>query len=220
MLQNSIVINGGPEDDDIFGFDRDVSFSDVCVEGGAHAGDGNVCADPKLTAPDSDGNVNQTAASPTINKGDTSLVDGDLTTDYAGDARVISGKVDMGADEYKAAAVKPPPPVVTQPTPPVPAAGGVQGVQQRSCKSRRSFKIRIRVPKGKKALSAVVRVNNKKVKVVRGKRLKAAVRLKGLPKGKFTVKITVRLANGKKITGTRKYHTCIPKLPGDGPPKV
>ena len=82
------------------------------------------------------------------------------------------------------------------------------------------FKIRIRVPKGKKARSATVRVNNKKVKVVRGKRLRAPVRLRGLPKGKFTVKITVRLTNGKKITGKRTYHTCIPKLPGDGPPKV
>ena len=34
------------------------------------------------------------------------------------------------------------------------------------------------------------------------------------------VRITVRLTNGKKITGKRIYNTCIPKLPGDGPPKV
>ena len=76
------------------------------------------------------------------------------------------------------------------------------------------------MPKGKHARSAVVRVNNKKVTVVRGKRLRAPVRLRGLPKGKFTVKITVRLTNGKQITGKRTYHTCIPKLPGDGPPRV
>ena len=220
VLQNSIVINGGSEDDDIFGFDRDITSSDVCVKGLPPIGEGNICADPKLTAPDSDGNVDQTSTSPTIDAGDNTLVDGDLTGDYKTDARVLNGKVDMGADEYKPAAVKPPPPVVTQPTPPAPAAGGVQGVQQRSCASKRVFKIRIRVPKGKKALSAVVRVNNKKVRVVRGKRLKAAVRLRGLPKGRFTVKITVRLANGKKITGKRVYHTCIPRLPGDGPPKV
>ena len=74
VVQNSIVINGGPEDDDIFGFDdtsRDVSFSDVCVEGPAHAGSGNLCADPLLTQPDSDGNVDQASGSPTINKGTT-----------------------------------------------------------------------------------------------------------------------------------------------------
>ena len=87
-------------------------------------------------------------------------------------------------------------------------------MQQRSCASKRVFKIRIRVPKGKKALSAVVRVNNKKVKVVRGKRLKAAVRLRGLPKGRFTVKITVRLANGKKITGKRDVPHVHPEAAG------
>ena len=78
------------------------------------------------------------------------------------------------------------------------------------------FRIRIRVPKGKKAVSAVVRVNGKKVKVVRGKRLRAAVRLRGLPKGRFSVRITVRLANGKRITGVRRYHTCIPSSRATG----
>ena len=39
-------------------------------------------------------------------------------------------------------------------------------------------------------------------------------------KGKFKVRITIRLTNGKKVSGVRTYHTCIPKLPGDGPPKV
>ncbi len=125
----------------------------------------------------------------------------------------------MGADEYKPAPVTPVTPAAPQ-QPAAPAAGGVAGAKERSCVSRRVFRIRIRVPKGKKAVSAVVRVNGKKVKVVRGKRLRAAVRLRGLPKGRFSVRITVRLANGKRITGVRRYHTCIPRLPGDGPPKV
>jgi hypothetical protein len=38
---------------------------------------------------------------------------------------------------------------------------------------------------------------------------------------RFSIRIRVpQLTNGKKITGKRTYHTCIPKLPGDGPPKV
>ena len=119
---------------------------------------------------------------------------------------------------------RPPPVAPVTPAAPrqpaAPAAGGVAGAKQRSCVSRRAFRIRIRVPKGQKALSATVRVNGKKVKVVRGKRLRAGVRLRGLPKGRFSVRITVRLANGKSVTGVRRYHTCIPKLPGDGPPKV
>jgi hypothetical protein len=220
-LHNSIVFgneNGAGED--VAGFlDRDVRSSDTCVEGAAHPGDGNVCVAPQLTAPDDDGDVDQTAGSPTIDAGDSALVDGDLASDYAGDGRVVGGKVDIGADEYVAPTTEPETPA--QPQPPAPApAGAVQGVQQRSCVSRRSFRIRIRVPRGKKAISATVRVNGKKVRVVRGKRLRAAVRLRGLPKGRFSIRITVRLANGKRITGVRRYHTCIPKRPGDGPPKV
>ncbi len=86
--------------------------------------------------------------------------------------------------------------------------------------SRRAFRIRIRVPHGKTAVSATVRVNGKQVKVVRGRRLRAPVVLRGLPKGKVTVRITIRLKGGKRVTGTRRYNTCIPRLPGDGPPPV
>lgn len=248
ILQNSIVYdNTGAtdlpqfeSDGEIDGFafytdggeqvERDVRSSDACVEGEPHPdGDGsdpnsNICADPQTAGASTDENVDQVAGSPTVDAGDNSLVDADLTRDYAGDGRVLDGdadgtaRVDMGADEYK--------PVTAEPTPtPTPAAqpapqGAVQGQTQRSCVSRRSFRIRIRVPRGKKARSATVRVNNRKVRVVRGKRLRAPVVLRGLPKGRVTVRITVRLTNGKKITGKRVYHTCIPKLPGDGPPRV
>lgn len=237
MLDNSIVfgntgasdIKGNAFDGEVNGFidARTVRSSDVCVEGAAHPdGDpnSNVCVDPKLTGSPTDESVDQTAVSPTIDAGDNSLVAGDLSKDYAGDGRKLGAQVDMGADEYKPPIVEPEPtptptPTAQTPAPPAPQ-GAVQGQTQRSCNSKRVFRIRIRVPHGKKARSAVVRVNNKRVKVVRGKRLLAPVRLRGLPKGKFIVKITVRLTNGKMITGKRTYHTCIPKLPGDGPPRV
>ncbi len=89
---------------------------------------------------------------------------------------------------------------------PVTAAGG-----KRVCVSRRSFRIRLRIPRHAKALSATVRVNGKKVQVVRGKRLRAPVNLKGLPKGRFKVDISVRLRGGKVLTGQRAYRTCTPK---------
>jgi hypothetical protein len=226
QLYNSIVYGNTGSDDEIGGFAdaaRDIRASDVC-DGTAPAADGdgaapnsNLCADPRLVATGGDeSRVDQPAGGPTIDNGDSSLVDRDLARDYAGDARIAGARVDMGADEAKAAAPSPAPAAEQ----PAPAAGGVAGAKQRSCTSRRAFRIRIRVPHGKKALSAVVRVNGKRVKVVRGKRLRAPVRLKGLPKGTFKVKITLRLANGRKLTGTRTYHTCIPKLPGDGPPKL
>ena len=234
VVENSIVFDNTGAAEEIFGFgQRDVRSTDTCEEGDVPHPDGdgaapnsNVCVAPALAGDKGDENVDQTSESPTIDAGDNALVDTDLTEDYAGDGRVLDGDgngtatVDMGADEYKPVTPEPTPeetvPPATQPAP----QGAVQGQTQRSCKSKRVFRIRIRVPRGKKARSATVRVNNKKVKVVRGKRLRAPVRLRGLPKGRFTVRITVRLTNGKKITGKRVYNTCIPRLPGDGPPKV
>lgn len=212
------------------GDELDVRATDACIAGDSgpvpYPGDsGNICSDPKLTVT-AGGGVDQTAASPTLDAGTDSLVPDDLSKDYAGDGRILDAdgangaRVDMGADEYVTPTPTPEPgPTPTQPSAPAPA-GAVLGTQQRSCASKRSFRIRIRVPHGKKALSAVVRVNGKRVKVVRGKRLRAPVRLRGLPKGTFKVKITLRLRGGKRLSGTRTYHTCRPHLPGNGPPPV
>lgn len=89
---------------------------------------------------------------------------------------------------------------------PVTAAGGT-----RVCASRRSFRIRLRVPRHAKALRASVLVNGRRVKVLRGKRLRAPVDLRGLPKGRFTVEIHVRLRDGRLLSGKRVYHTCTRK---------
>jgi hypothetical protein len=86
--------------------------------------------------------------------------------------------------------------------------------------SRRRFRIRLRIPKGLDVVSAEVRVNNKRVKVVKGKRLTAPVDLRGLPKGRFTVKIIIKLADGRKIQGSRKYRTCARKRAGKHAPPV
>jgi len=81
----------------------------------------------------------------------------------------------------------------------------------RRCVSRRNFRIRLRQPAGVVIVEAVVSVNGKRVKVVRGKRLTAPVDLRGLPKGRFTVQITIRTKAGQSITGTRRYRTCAPR---------
>ncbi len=51
-------------------------------------------------------------------------------------------------------------------------------------------------------------VNGKRTKVMRGVRDTATVDLRGLPKGRFKVRITVTLADGRKVSSTRKYRTC------------
>ena len=81
----------------------------------------------------------------------------------------------------------------------------------RRCVSRRKFRIRLRHPRGARVLSAVVRVNGKRVATRRGARITAPVNLRGLPKGRFTVRITVKLADGRTVSGTRRYRTCTPK---------
>ena len=81
----------------------------------------------------------------------------------------------------------------------------------RRCVSRRNFRIRLRVPRGITLASATVTVDGKRVRVVRGARLRAPVDLRGLPKGRFSVKIDLVTSTGARITGTRRYRTCAPK---------
>jgi len=90
----------------------------------------------------------------------------------------------------------------------------------KACLSRRSFTIRLRIPSGVTVTSATVLVNGRSVAVRRGARLRAPVNLIGLPKGRFTVKIAVRLGGGKTISGTRSYRTCAAKRKGGATPHV
>jgi hypothetical protein len=60
-----------------------------------------------------------------------------------------------------------------------------------------------------------VYVNGHPVDVTRGRRISAPVDLSGLPKGLYTVRISVLTTSGRQITGTRSYHTCAARpLPG------
>src|SRR3954447_9871928 len=114
------------------------------------------------------------------------------------------------------------PPAPTAPAPvvaqPVAAASANPLPPATSCVSRRSFRIRLRIPRGDVATSATVKVNGKQVKVVKGSRVRAPIALRGLPKGKATVSIVVKVAGrGKPLTGTRVYHTCTAKRTGSVP---
>jgi hypothetical protein len=84
----------------------------------------------------------------------------------------------------------------------------------RTCASRRSFTIRLRVPRGVTAAQARVLVNGRPVKVIKSTRLKAPVNLVGLPKGRFSVTIELQTADGQILRGTRRYRTCTKKAAG------
>ena len=114
-----------------------------------------------------------------------------------------------------------PPVVASQPPPKIPAGktepAKINASQlislpsAKACVSRRNFKVRLRAPSGVTIASAAVFVNGRRVDVIKGRRLKAAVNLTGLPKGRFAVKITVTTATGRKVSDIRRYRTCSPK---------
>jgi hypothetical protein len=54
-------------------------------------------------------------------------------------------------------------------------------------------------------------VNKRRAKVVKSQRLTAPVDLRGMPAGKFTVRIVVTTADGRKLSHSRKYRTCATK---------
>lgn len=99
---------------------------------------------------------------------------------------------------------------------PAPASAGVAPAATpgatKVCKSRRQFRIRVKKLRGGvRAVSATVFVNGKKTLTRKGKRVTAIVTLKGLKKGRYTVKINVKYSNGRTLRYTRKFKTCTPK---------
>jgi hypothetical protein len=94
--------------------------------------------------------------------------------------------------------------------------GSVTAPSNHVCLSRRDFTIHVRQIKNLIYRRVSVEVNGRHVAVVRrGSRTSADVDLRGLPKGRYVVRITVTTSTGRRIAGTRAYHTCAPKpLPG------
>ena len=90
----------------------------------------------------------------------------------------------------------------------------------KQCVSRRDFVIHIQRIEGLTYRRASVYVNASPVDVVAGARLHARVDLRGLPMGRYTVRITVITTTGRQITGTRAYHTCAPKPLLSGRPRL
>jgi hypothetical protein len=91
------------------------------------------------------------------------------------------------------------------------SGGSSAGSGSRTCVSARSFRIRLRAPKGDKLRSVVIYVAGKRKLALQGKKLTAPVSLKGLPKGVFTVRVQAVGTSGKRYVDLRTYRTCTPK---------
>ena len=97
VLHNSIV--AGNVGSDLTGFSSlTTTYSDACTGLLPPAGAGNICALPKLVDA-VNGDVHETAASPTIDAGNAADVPAGISTDFYGALRSMGARVDMGAAE-------------------------------------------------------------------------------------------------------------------------
>ena len=111
----------------------------------------------------------------------------------------------------------PPPGTVAPPSGAFGPNGLVDAPPRNKCVSRRYFRIKVR----KKFWPILVGVTIKMPKTTRVLRKKpwgTIVDLRGLPRGRFEVKITALTTTAKTIKGSRHYRTCAGKLKGGKPP--
>jgi hypothetical protein len=101
----------------------------------------------------------------------------------------------------------PEPPQTTLPG----TGGAITAPAATKCVSRRDFTIHVQQIRGLIYRHVAVEVNGHTVKVINGRRSSARVDLRGLPKGHYSVRITVLTTSGRTLRGTRAYHTCEPK---------
>ena len=91
----------------------------------------------------------------------------------------------------------------------------------KQCVSKRKFTIHVRTLPGITWVSAIIKINHKRIKTLGRSHISALVNLVGLPKGTFVLSITAKASNGQSVTGTRTYHTCVPKSQSHyGTPKL
>ncbi|HEX6021615.1 MAG TPA: hypothetical protein VFZ00_06430 [Solirubrobacter sp.] len=77
------------------------------------------------------------------------------------------------------------------------------------CVRNRKLTVRFKKPpKGYAVKTITVRVNGRKVATVKGAKLKKPLYLRKLPKGAFTVTVSIKLKKGKGLTERRRYRAC------------
>jgi hypothetical protein len=89
------------------------------------------------------------------------------------------------------------------------------------CLSGRSFKIHLLEPTYDPFKTVKVTLKGHKIATVHsGKYVVATVNLKGLPVGRFAIKIVATTVLGHHLSGTRTYHTCAKKAIKSKPKKL
>jgi hypothetical protein len=79
-----------------------------------------------------------------------------------------------------------------------------------ACTSRRHFTIHLRRRAHDPIVRATVLVAGRRVEVLRGRRLRAAIVLAGLPRGTVRVTVVAVTRDRRTLRSARTYHTCTP----------
>jgi hypothetical protein len=82
------------------------------------------------------------------------------------------------------------------------------------CLSHRRFTVHLSLRTGARVIGGFLTVAGRRVKLRRGRRVQATVNLRGLPRGRFHVRLVVRLrrpgGRAATIRLARRYRTCVP----------
>ena len=90
----------------------------------------------------------------------------------------------------------------------------LRSLSGRRCASRRRFTVHLRAPRGFHARGATVRVNGRARRVRtrrRGRRVAVVVDLRGLPRRRAVVRVTVRGRGSHRLHTARAYRPCVKK---------
>jgi hypothetical protein len=79
---------------------------------------------------------------------------------------------------------------------------------RRRCASRRVFTIRLKRRRGVRFTEVVVTLNGRRFRTQRGRNLKARVDLRGLPRGRFRLRVRIKTNTGRVLRRSRYYVTC------------
>jgi hypothetical protein len=115
-------------------------------------------------------------------------------TDVDGDSDIASTTVDVPAGQGP-------------PTPGVRAATIVKLPAARRCRASRTMRLRV-LPSADAKVAAVKWSVGKRSRTTRGAKLNSPIVIRRLPRGAYTLKVVVTLANGNKLTEHRRYRTC------------
>jgi Ca2+-binding RTX toxin-like protein len=228
-LSGSDTLRGGGGDDRLEGLRVPCAYSNVTTVIGDAADDldGGPGADTINASLGDDVIEARDGATDTINCGpgtDAAAVDAqDVLTDCEGvdisAPPVVPAAPGDPVPAAPAAPAAPAPAAVAVFTAPVPVAAlttpklpSIASLIERPaasrCVSRRQLRLRVKRAVVSQVKSVTISVNGKRKTRLTGKKVGLPVDLRGLPKGKFTVRLDIVLADGRTVKDTRTYRTC------------